>query len=1081
MTTSSRGFVRALFVTTAVWFFSPTAALATLGDMNCNGDLTVDDIGPFVLALVDPVAYEQSWTCIENADMNGDLSYDGLDIQPFVVALLTPPQTGACCFTNGSCTVDTEAACTGSGGAYEGDGTDCDPNPCPQPQGACCVPDGSCSITTEAACSGLYQGDGTTCSPNPCEPYCPEATIVIEIYTDDYASETTWTLSLQGGGVIASGGSDYSDFTLYTHEICVTYAGCHDFTIFDSYGDGICCDYGNGYYNIYYEGGLVASGGGFDSQETVSDIGGCIFVGACCFADGSCTGDIEESACDTAGGTYQGDGIACSPNPCPQPGACCLPDGTCSQALESECDGVWQGAGVDCSPDPCTLLGACCMLDGSCDYVLQGDCTGNWQGAGTMCEPNLCPQPPSGACCMPDGSCASAMTEANCLAVSGTYQGDDVACASVSCPQPATPTKAQLAGNSLAGYPYFEYVKAFNVDAEVKVAIDPTRYPGVIGRTCDLFIVNAKNETQWMADSSLVDARGVSQPVTFSGGTIQANTFSVIAAYELSADAGLGLGVGYDVVLDFDRDGYLTNGDYIDGLEDEAGLYLVHDTTQPGPLAVTEITYSGGSWLGQDTYYPTNISSMGQLPLIVISHGNGHNYTWYDHIGYHMASYGYVVMSHENNTGPGIETASTTTLTNTDYIIGNQGSIQGGVLNGHIDSSRITWIGHSRGAEGIARAYDRIYDGYTPSYFTIDDIVLLSSMLPVDFLKTSQSNPHDANYHLWTASGDNDVNGSASCDLCQTYHLHERATKYRMSTTVQGTGHGDFHDASGSVFTGPCHIEPKSVVHDIMNGLFLPLIKHYVEGNIPATDFFWRQYEHFHPIGVDTSNTCIVVSNEYRNGADTGNFFIDDYESQTATGTSSSGGSVTYTVQNLTEGRLDDNNSSFSWTTSDPFNGATQDSSEGSDNGRGVVFDWNGSNRYYEWEVIASQQDLSDDLYLSFRGAQGTQHPYTLAESGDLTFSVTLRDGSGTSSSINVGVYGGGFEQPYDRSGGWHNEMEVIKIRLTDFLHNGSGLDLTDVAAIRLDCGPSWGSNEGRIVIDEMMITNDVPPPPAGS
>jgi len=222
---------------------------------------------------------------------------------------------------------------------------------------------------------------------------------------------------------------------------------------------------------------------------------------------------------------------------------------------------------------------------------------------------------------------------------------------------------------------------------------------------------------------------------------------------------------------------------------------MVHDTTQAGPLAVTEVTYSGGSWLGQDTYYPTDISSMGLLPLVVISHGNGHNYQWYDHIGHHLASYGYIVMAHENRTGPGIETASTTTLTNTDYILGNQGTIDGGALDGHIDSHAITWIGHSRGGEGITRAYDRLFDEtYTPANFTINDIVLLSSMLPTDFLRTSSSNPHGVNYHLWTAAGDADVSGSAGSDVAQTFHLHDRATRYRQSTVVQGTGHGWFHD-----------------------------------------------------------------------------------------------------------------------------------------------------------------------------------------------------------------------------------------------------------------------------------------------
>jgi hypothetical protein len=37
-------------------------------------------------------------------------------------------------------------------------------------------------------------------------------------------------------------------------------------------------------------------------------------------------------------------------------------------------------------------------------------------------------------------------------------------------------------------------------------------------------------------------------------------------------------------------------------------------------LSVTEILYSGGAWLGQDTYYPTAIGSLGKLPLIALSH-----------------------------------------------------------------------------------------------------------------------------------------------------------------------------------------------------------------------------------------------------------------------------------------------------------------------------------------------------------------------------------------------------------------------------------------------------------------------------
>ncbi|MCK4341072.1 MAG: trypsin-like peptidase domain-containing protein, partial [Phycisphaerae bacterium] len=73
--------------------------------------------------------------------------------------------TGACCHADGSCTETTQAGCSGT---WQGSGTDCSPNPCPQPSGACCYTDGSCAETIEANCSGDWQGAGTDCDPNPC-------------------------------------------------------------------------------------------------------------------------------------------------------------------------------------------------------------------------------------------------------------------------------------------------------------------------------------------------------------------------------------------------------------------------------------------------------------------------------------------------------------------------------------------------------------------------------------------------------------------------------------------------------------------------------------------------------------------------------------------------------------------------------------------------------------------------------------------------------------------------------------------------------------------------------------------------
>jgi 6-phosphogluconolactonase (cycloisomerase 2 family) len=55
------------------------------GDMNCDCRVDLNDVDPFVLALLDPAAYALAvpYCSVENADMNGDTFEDGLDIAGF--------------------------------------------------------------------------------------------------------------------------------------------------------------------------------------------------------------------------------------------------------------------------------------------------------------------------------------------------------------------------------------------------------------------------------------------------------------------------------------------------------------------------------------------------------------------------------------------------------------------------------------------------------------------------------------------------------------------------------------------------------------------------------------------------------------------------------------------------------------------------------------------------------------------------------------------------------------------------------------------------------------------------------------
>ncbi|MFN0057940.1 MAG: hypothetical protein ACKVX7_05720 [Planctomycetota bacterium] len=632
---------------------------------------------------------------------------------------------------------------------------------------------------------------------------------------------------------------------------------------------------------------------------------------------------------------------------------------------------------------------------------------------------------------------------------------------------------SELAGGDLAGYPWFEYVRSINVNDEVLTAIDPIRYAERAGLNYRVYIVDHKTPAQWAANNTLTDVSGGFELDTVNGTSIQDN---VVDAWLAGLDGGTSLGKPYDVVYDFGLNGTLDPGDLVDGLNyTEAGFYLVKDLTTNGPLATaTPITYSGGTFLGQKTYFPSSIASLGQLPLVVISHGNGHNYVWYDYLGNHLASYGYIVMSHQNNTGPGIETASTTTLTNTDYILANQATIGGGVLNGHIDDTQITWIGHSRGGEGVARAFDRIFDGaYTPAQFVLGDIKIISSIAPTVFLGVTAANPHATNYHLIAGAADGDVNGGPDCDICQFFRIHQVGTGNTIATYLQGVGHNEFNCCGFADATGPSLIG-RPAAQNVAKGYYIALLEYYIRNNIAAKDYLVRNFQGFKPQGIAAN---VIVANQYKDSSASGFPYIDDYQTQTSTGTSSSSTAVTFDVLNISEGVMNDNNTSFTWSTGDPMNGMTQ-ASDGSDTSRGVVFDWTtGATRFYEVAVTAAQQNFSNYTFLKLRAAQGTRHPETVAVAGTLNFTVTLRDASGTTSSINFGSYGN-ITRPYQRTGvgtgaGWANEFNVVRLRVCDFENDGSGIDLTQIVAVRLEFGTGFGTSRGRIGIDDIRLTNE--------
>ncbi|MEP5104046.1 MAG: T9SS type A sorting domain-containing protein, partial [Ekhidna sp.] len=94
--------------------------------------------------------------------------------------------------------------------------------------------------------------------------------VTLTIVLDNYPEETSWEIR-DGATVVASGGTYGSQPDGSTVvEVASLATGCYDFVINDTYGDGICCSYGNGSYSLTDGSTTLASGGAFGSSETTN-------------------------------------------------------------------------------------------------------------------------------------------------------------------------------------------------------------------------------------------------------------------------------------------------------------------------------------------------------------------------------------------------------------------------------------------------------------------------------------------------------------------------------------------------------------------------------------------------------------------------------------------------------------------------------------------------------------------------------------------------------------------------------------------------------------------------------------------
>ena len=247
-----------------------------------------------------------------------------------------------------------------------------------------CTDPGACNYDASAAnddgsCDYSCQGctDPTACN------YDPDATsddgscvagdlqtLTMTVLTDNYPGETTWEVTDASGAVVMSGGPYGTTSTTYTatEELC---SGCYTLTVYDSYGDGICCAYGSGNYELTVTGVVVASGGNFTFEESTefcveppvtegcTDAAACNFDAAATVSDASC---IYATGCDYCSGANDGSGSVVDGDS--------DDDGVCNTNEVAGCQDE-----LACNYDPTATDAA------TCDYAAEGyDCDGNPTG-----------------------------------------------------------------------------------------------------------------------------------------------------------------------------------------------------------------------------------------------------------------------------------------------------------------------------------------------------------------------------------------------------------------------------------------------------------------------------------------------------------------------------------------------------------------------------------------------------------------------------------------------------------------------------------------------------------------------------
>lgn len=94
----------------------------------------------------------------------------------------------------------------------------------------------------------------------------------VAVFTDGFPEETSWNIMSMEDSVVFAESSILLGPNSLHHEIVYLPAGPYIFTMYDVFGDGICCSYGEGWFSLFNTCGLSTMDPVFDSTEVSYNI-----------------------------------------------------------------------------------------------------------------------------------------------------------------------------------------------------------------------------------------------------------------------------------------------------------------------------------------------------------------------------------------------------------------------------------------------------------------------------------------------------------------------------------------------------------------------------------------------------------------------------------------------------------------------------------------------------------------------------------------------------------------------------------------------------------------------------------------